>query len=232
MSDNARYLIYGIYFLALALVYSRYEFYQSEYNIATGLTYRKVMNNKGYYGEYLTYRRLKKYARYGFVLADIYIPKSDSRYTEVDIVLLSRKGVIVVEVKNRSGFIIGDEINQSFVQMTESKVRHEIYNPIWQNRGHVAAVQDLLNIKNPRLYNSLIVFGPETNNISVELASDNLDVILIKDLKKYIKRFNRLDDALTEQQVQAAYETLYKYCVASKSTRSKQVAEFEKYNQE
>ncbi len=232
MSENVRYLIYGLYFLSLALLYSRYEFYDSKYNIATGLSYKKVMNNLGYYAEYQTYRRLKKYAKYGFALADVYIPKGDDKYTEVDIVFISSKGVIVVEVKNRSGFIIGDEVNFAFIQMSSNGTRHEIYNPIWQNRAHVSAVQDILDIKDPRYYNSLIVFGPETNNISVKLSSANLDVIMMKELRKFVKKYNKQEDIFTKEQVTEAYKTLYDYCRSSKITRNRLVSRSEKYNKE
>ncbi len=215
MFDTIRYVIYASYFLGLALLYSRYEFYQSEYNKASGLSYRKVVKNMEYYGKYLAYRKFKMYAKYGFALVDVYIPKANDIYSEIDIIFLSRKGVISVVVKNQSGFIIGDEVNYTFVQMSETHTKHEFHNPIWKNRSHISTVQDTINIKNPRLYHSLVVFGPITNNISVNVTSNNLDVIMIKDIKKYLKKYNKLDDLLTKEQVDDAYETLYKYCRAS-----------------
>ncbi len=232
MEDTVKYLIYAAYFITLALLYPRFEFYSSGYNKATGLTYRKVKSNKGYYGEYITYKKLTKYAGYGHALADVYIPKEGGIYTEVDIIYLSRKGLIVIEVKNRLGFIIGDEENRNFVQVINKERKHEMHNPIWQNRGHISAVQDVLDMRNHRLYQSLIVFGPETHTLSVETTSKNLNVIQVKELKKYLKQYKKMDDLLSQEEVNTAYDILNKYSRASKKTRKQHIARVNKYNQE
>ena len=45
----------------------------------------------------------------GITLQNIYIPKGNGTTTEVDLLFITRKGIFIIESKNFSGYIFGDE---------------------------------------------------------------------------------------------------------------------------
>ena len=72
--------------------------------------------NKGSTGEQLIYLALKKYgiAEKQF-LRNVYIPTPNGT-TEIDLIVLSRKGLLVFECKNYNGNIYGDGRRKKWIQ--------------------------------------------------------------------------------------------------------------------
>ena len=69
----------------------------------------------GEHGEKLTERELKfirLLGRKGKILRNVYIPKDNGETTEIDIVYITQKGIFVIESKNYSGWIFGNEKDQ------------------------------------------------------------------------------------------------------------------------
>ena len=50
----------------------------------------------------------------GLTLNNVYVPRKDGRSSEIDLLYITRKGIIVVESKNYSGYIFGDENNKNW----------------------------------------------------------------------------------------------------------------------
>lgn len=76
--------------------------------------------------------------------------------TQVDHVIVSRFGVFVIETKNRTGWIFGDERSRKWTQSIYGRT-YPFQNPLRQNYKHVRAVQSLLRL-NPRCLHSVVVF--------------------------------------------------------------------------
>lgn len=67
--------------------------------------------------------------------------------TEVDHILVTDRGVFIIETKAHKGTILGTVRNDKWVQrLTTSKgvKDYEFYNPIKQNEGHIKKVKELL----------------------------------------------------------------------------------------
>ena len=97
-------------------------------------------------------------------LWDLYIPKPDGGYAQIDVLMIHETGIYVIECKNYTGWIFGSENNLYWYQTLysgKSGVRKEsFYNPILQNKSHINAVSDYLNFQKEYI-NSCIVFGRE-----------------------------------------------------------------------
>ena len=76
-------------------------------------------------------------------LSDLTLPTPDGT-TQIDLVIVSRFGVFVVEVKNMSGWIFGSEGNREWTQVFPTGERHRFQNPLRQNYRHVKTVQQIL----------------------------------------------------------------------------------------
>ena len=92
------------------------------------------------HGEKLTAKQLKRLAfsmGEGKVLRNVYVPKEGGGTSEIDVLFITSRGVFVIESKNYSGWIFGNEADRYWTQCLEGGQRNRFYNPIWQNRGHV-----------------------------------------------------------------------------------------------
>jgi hypothetical protein len=78
--------------------------------------------------------------------------------TQVDHILVSRFGVIVIETKDYSGWIYGAATDQRWTQV-HFRQKFPFQNPIHQNFRHVRAVQDLLDFLPPDAVTSVVVFA-------------------------------------------------------------------------
>ena len=77
--------------------------------------------------------------------------------TQVDHVLVSRFGVFVIETKHYSGWLFGSANDKTWTQV-HFRARFKFQNPIFQNRRHVRAVQELLDFLSPEAVRSVVVF--------------------------------------------------------------------------
>lgn len=107
----------------------------------------------------------------GKTLQNIYVPLNNGKTTEIDLLYITQKGLFVIESKNYSGYIFGDENNRNWTSTLSAGKRgvekHQFYNPIWQNNAHISALKQYLGMNLPTF--SLIVFSDrcELKNVSV-----------------------------------------------------------------
>ena len=101
---------------------------------------------KGASGEWLVARRLRNGLPDDYlIINDIYLPLPDGTTTQIDHVVVSQYGVFVVETKNYSGWIFGDEKSAQWTQTIYRK-KSRFQNPIRQNYRHICALADDLGI--------------------------------------------------------------------------------------
>ncbi|MBQ3325613.1 NERD domain-containing protein [Candidatus Saccharibacteria bacterium] len=70
------------------------------------------------------------------IFRNIYVPKYDGKFAEVDLVVLSKKGLLVFECKNFYGKIYGDGRKATWYKCSAGK-RYPFVNPVIQNAGHI-----------------------------------------------------------------------------------------------
>lgn len=149
------------------------------------------------------------------LLSDIMIRKEDGT-SQIDHILIGKKGIFVIETKDYSGTIRGEEYSKYWTQ-TINKRKNHFYNPIRQNYGHVKSVENL--IKEKDIYISLIVF---TNRSKLKGLKTDTPVIQVKKLKKFIRKY-KSDIKLSNDQIEDIYKCLKKGNVQSSRARRKHV---------
>lgn len=78
--------------------------------------------------------------------------------TQIDHVIVSRFGVFVVETKNMSGWIFGDEKNPQWTQSIFGK-KYKFQNPLHQNYRHTKALSDFLGIDHSKFISMVMFWG-------------------------------------------------------------------------
>ena len=95
------------------------------------------------------------------IFHDLYIQKPNGEYTQVDVAVATKAGIIVFEVKDYSGWIFGNEHQKYWTQsLAYGKEKHRFYNPVMQNSGHIQAIRQCLQ-QNPDtpIYSVIVFFG-------------------------------------------------------------------------
>lgn len=95
------------------------------------------------------------------IFHDLYIRKPNGEYTQVDIAVATKAGLIIFEVKDYSGWIFGSEHQKYWTQvLAYGKEKHRFYNPVMQNDGHIRAIRQSLP-QNPDIpvYSVIVFFG-------------------------------------------------------------------------
>ena len=79
------------------------------------------------------------------VLRNVYIPTADGKTSEIDLLVVSKKGLLVFECKNYAGNVYGDAQRNKWIQYLGKK-KSFFYNPFMQNRSHVKHLKKYLEV--------------------------------------------------------------------------------------
>lgn len=168
----------------------------------------KTGGDKGAYGEFLTDYMFNSYRFKGYykTLKNIYIPYK-SNTSEIDILLIHEKGLFVIESKNYSGWIFGSENQYQWTQAINKNNKNKFYNPIKQNKTHIKALSEFLNIEEKTI-KSFIVFSercklkkvPEDTEYYTILKRNNLIDVMKKQMEKIgiVYTHQQIDDIETK----------------------------------
>lgn len=140
-----------------------------------------------------------------YLLCNLLIPTNNDSNTEIDSIIISRKGIFVIEIKNWVGHISGNDVNQYWLQEYDDEDRNDkaIYSPVLQNQNHCKAVSKLL--LNRFSINGYVVFTGFDDDDQIE-SKVTYDV---KSFKKYYRSLN--GDKLSKEEIKEIFQKLVKY---------------------
>lgn len=93
------------------------------------------------------------------IFHDLLIEKGNSEYSQIDVVVPTKVGILVFEIKDYSGWIFGNGGHEQWTQvMTYGKEKYRFYNPIRQNASHIRYLRKELNLSDNTPVFSIIVF--------------------------------------------------------------------------
>ncbi len=95
------------------------------------------------------------------IFHDLYIEKSDGEFSQIDLVVAAKTGIIVFEVKDYSGWIFGNGKYREWTQvLAYGKEKYRFYNPIMQNNRHIAEIRKKLRqFENIAFYSIVVFYG-------------------------------------------------------------------------
>ncbi len=161
----------AIVFIALIfLCNAAYIFLARQYNIL----------NSGRRGEKLLYKAVKHLGGSNIIFCNLPVRYKRGR-SELDALIISRKGVIIVEVKNHSGTIQGswkDEKWQQRKHYREKTTVIEMDNPIKQMRRQRDIVKSILNACGEDVWVDTVLFF-SNNNAKLRLNTREGDIICL-----------------------------------------------------
>lgn len=133
------------------------------------------------------------------IFHDLYVKKSDGKYSQIDLVVAAKTGIIVFEVKDYSGWIFGNAKNREWTQvLAYGEVKHRFYNPVMQNNSHIIALRKQLKQFNNIPFYSVIVFYGDCVLKEVSFVPDGTYLV-------YSESTNEVMDFLLHKNTLASY---------------------------
>jgi len=176
---------------------------------------------KGTVGEGKVHRILRRFARKtkdGFCFRDLLIPKQPGT-AQIDNILINRFGIFLIEVKNYAGTVLGNEFERWWTHKLRNGEEKSMYNPIMQNKEHVAALSALLkDHPNLRFY-SIVAFSNQC-----KLAGVMPNVVHFGDLFKALLLRCKGEPILTEAEVRQIASKIESLNIPGRKARKEHAA--------
>ena len=185
------------------------------------IVFSKTNFGKGWLGEYQVRRIIGKNNpnKNKYVINNLTF-NDGTKSVQIDHLIISTSGLIVIETKNRVGKIYGkeDDLNWTVV-FKYGKEKASMFNPVKQNEGHLKSLEKILSVKAPM--NSIIVF---TKNADLrEISTQTTPVVYANSLKQFIKEYS-VASAISSEQVLDIYNQLKEIKDNNKITNKEHVA--------
>lgn len=125
---------------------------------------------------------VSKLSQYGVpsqtIFHDLYLKKYYGNYSQIDLVVATKVGIIVFEVKDYSGWIFGTGYKSQWTQILNyGRDRYYFYNPILQNAKHIEVLKkQLKQFENIPFY-SIIVFYGDCDLKEINFVPNNTFVV-------------------------------------------------------
>ncbi|WP_395044221.1 nuclease-related domain-containing protein [Flavobacterium sp.] len=123
------------------------------------------------------------------IFHDIYLNNGNGKYSQIDLVVATKVGIVVFEVKEYSGWIFGSENQLNWTQiLAYGKRKYKFYNPILQNKKHLEDLKKFYHFDNIPVFSMIVFFGDcEFKNL-IDLPNRTF----LTKSNKVINRFNEI----------------------------------------
>lgn len=162
-----------------------------------------ALQGKGHYGEYLIGYALE-HAGFGdvAVFSNVLVPRATgpTAMSEIDAVMLHEKGVFVFESKNYSGWIFGSADQRNWTVTFNANSKKQFYNPIKQNRAHVKALSDYLDLET-EAFSSYIVFSDRCEFKGIPANTSEYVICHRRNLLRHLRKDLGLFDPIFNPEV-------------------------------
>jgi len=151
-------MLFLFFFILSSLVFYLIYLYVLDNKLLRTVT----QNGRGTWSERnLVLRLLKSGIPSESIYHDLYVKKNDGTYSQVDLVVVTEVGIVVIEVKKCSGWIYGVGDRKNWVQvLAYGKEKYSLYNPIFQNDGHIRTIKNSLpNYLNVQFHSMIVFYG-------------------------------------------------------------------------
>lgn len=188
--------------------------------------------NKGQFGEYLTEYALNKIDDYNHILENLYLPTYNGKTTEIDLIMIHKKGIFVFESKNYGGWIFGSEEQKYWTQCFPNKEKYRFYNPIMQNRTHINALSRITKIDKTKFF-SFIIFSKRCELKKIPENCKEYEIMKRNDLiykLKFIVKSKEREDIFSNEQIDNIKEILEPFTNVSKDIKKKHIENIQNTN--
>lgn len=150
-------IIYGVILLTIVIITKTFTFVRNKKLLETVTNSHRGTKSE----RKLVLKLLKEGFPAQTIFHDLYVSKKDGNYSQIDLVLATKVGIVVFEVKEFSGWIFGNGNHRKWTQvLAHGKHKYYFYNPIFQNNKHIENLKlKLVDFKNIPFFSVVVFFG-------------------------------------------------------------------------
>jgi len=149
-------------------------------------------------------------------LFNVYLPTDSGGTSEVDLLMIHQKGIFVIESKNYSGWIFGNDTDKTWTQSLQNKQKNRFANPVWQNAGHIKHLKANLKSYNEVPYYSYVVFSERCELKKITVSRKDTWVLQRQNLAKAVEAtMQRTPFVLSGIDIEDIYAELDRYAHAT-----------------
>ncbi|MGF1555030.1 nuclease-related domain-containing protein [Paucihalobacter sp.] len=131
------------------------------------------------------------------IFHDLYLRKRSGRFAQIDLLVITKIGIIVFEVKDYSGWIFGNGSQTQWTQvLAYGKRKYRFYNPIKQNQGHIEALKHKLKYHIEVPFYSVIVFYGDCVLKDISYVPNGTFIAKSNRVKSVIKHIIKTNEAV------------------------------------
>lgn len=95
------------------------------------------------------------------IFHDLYVENKNGNFSQIDLVVATKVGIIVFEVKKYEGWIFGNGNQRKWTQvLAYGKRKYQFYNPVLQNKKHLTDLKKQLpQFENIPFYSIVVFYG-------------------------------------------------------------------------
>ncbi len=132
------------------------------------------------------------------IFHDLIIEKRNGKSSQIDLVVATTEGIIVIEVKDYGGWIYGNCSHTRWTQVLAfGKRKYRFYNPIKQNTSHIKTLKkQLVQFENITFY-SIIVFYGKCELKEIDYVPKSTYLVKPHRIKQVLKIIKKENDPAT-----------------------------------
>lgn len=158
----------------------------------------------------------------GYPFHNIYLPKENGEYSEIDLAFVTKKGVFVFECKNYSGWIFGSEENRYWTASLPNGQKNQFYNPVKQNGTHIRELKKHIGNDIPCF--SIVVFSDRCELKKITVNENQVKVVKVKTLFDIMSRlWPNIPDVLSDEKVNEIAEIIKCFTHASSEIKKSHI---------
>ena len=178
-------------------------------------------------GEHRVKHFLRSLGSEYILLHDLLIQNSDGSSSQIDHLIISEYGIFVIETKNYTGWIFGNEKAEKWKQVIYNDTYY-FRNPIKQNWSHIYALKALLKDFHNIYYYPIVVFSGDAELMNI---NSSVPVIYTNSLKELIKYYST-EKLLSIDEVQQIKDILKPFEQVKREFKEKHIQTVKKKIQE
>jgi hypothetical protein len=121
------------------------------------------------------------------IFHDLYFGIDRNKFTQVDLIVATKVGIIVIEIKDYGGWIFGNGYQKYWTQVLAfGHEKHRFYNPIMQNASHINGIRQQLVQFQTIPFFSIIAFDGDCRLRDISNIPPNTFVIYKEQLTQVI----------------------------------------------
>ena len=163
-----------ISFIIIVMEFILFSWFQDNYYLKSVTDYGRGTETE----RKLVIKLLKSGIHFQTIFHDLYIANSNGKYTQIDLVIATKVGIIVIEVKKFSGWIFGNGNQSNWTQvLAYGNQKYRFYNPVFQNNKHIEDLKkQMTQLENIPFYSVIVFYGDCTLKDILSIPTETLIV--------------------------------------------------------